>query len=98
MADRNQISRRRDWTQMAFAQPFKEAGATFEELCFDEQVGREAVLLLVDTAPEELLAQRTLTIELKAGIASTEYGPVLFPVVPGMVDTADDGRQAFRVL
>jgi hypothetical protein len=77
----NQISPcRKDWTNISLAIRPQGAGALFEEMTLDERIGPEAVALLIDTAPEELLAKRTLTIELKAGIASTKYGPVLFLV------------------
>lgn len=85
----NQISpRRRDWANISPAIGPQGAGALFEEMTLDERIGPEAVVLLIDTAPEELLAKRSLTIELKAGIASTKHGPVLFLVwwIPPMAN------------
>lgn len=71
---------RRDWTNISLAIQPLGSGALFEELTLDDQIGPEAVLLLIETAPDELLARRKLTIELKAGIASTPHGPVVFLV------------------
>ncbi len=65
------------------------SGVLFEEVTLDERIGSEAVALLIDPEPNELLAKRRLDLNLKAGIAATAYGPVLFliwwipPIVSG---------------
>lgn len=74
---------------MAFSNLPSGPGVLFEEVTLDERIGPEAVALLVDPKPDELLAQASLNFNLKAGIAETAYGPVLFliwwtpPIVNG---------------
>jgi len=81
MPVQNQISpRRRDWSNISLASRPQGVGALFEKIELDKRIGPEDVVLLIDPRPEELLARRTLIIELKAGIASTNFGPVLFLV------------------
>jgi hypothetical protein len=79
---------RRDWSNISLAIRPQGAGAVFEELTLDERIGPEAVLLLIETAPEELLGRRKLMLELKAGVAATDYGPILFLVwwIPPLID------------
>jgi hypothetical protein len=61
----------------------------FEEVTLDGRIGPEAVALLIEPEPDELLARRSLDLNLKGGIAATAYGPVLFliwripPIVAG---------------
>ena len=75
----NQLAPERlDWSFMAFSGLPREAGVLFEEVTLDERIGPEAVALLIEPEPDELLAKRTLDLNLKAGIAATAYGPVLF--------------------
>ena len=65
------------------------AGVLFEEAVLHPSVGPEAVALLIDPEPEPLLLKDSLDLRLKAGVASTNHGPVLFliwwipPVVNG---------------
>jgi hypothetical protein len=63
---------------MGFSRPSPDPGVFFEEVTLDERIGREAVALLIDPEPSELLARASLNLNLKAGIAETAYGPVLF--------------------
>jgi len=86
----NQLSPlRRDWSVMAFKDLPPGSGVLFEEVTLDERIGPEAVALLIDPETDELLAKRHLDLNLKAGIAATAYGPVLFliwwmpPIVNG---------------
>lgn len=90
MPHNNQLSPEgRDWSFMAFNGVPNGAGVLFEEVTLDERIGPEAVALLIEPEPDELLAKRTLDLNLKAGIAATDYGPVLFliwwipPIVKG---------------
>jgi hypothetical protein len=53
-------------------------GVLFEEVTLDERIGAESVALLIDPEPYELLTRVNLNLKLKAGIAATAYGPVLF--------------------
>lgn len=64
------------------------AGVLFEEVALHPSVGREAVALLIDPEPEPLLLGSTLDLRLKAGLASTKYGPVLFMIwwIPPIVN------------
>ena len=79
----------RDWSGMVFSGLPSRLGVLFEEVTLDERIGPEAVALLIDPKPAELLAKVRVTLNLKAGIAATAYGPVLFliwwipPVVNG---------------
>ena len=86
----NQLApERRDWSFMAFSGLPSGSGVLFEEVTLDERIGPEAVALLIEPEPDELLAKRRLDLNLKAGIAATAYGPVLFlvwwipPIVSG---------------
>jgi hypothetical protein len=56
------------------------SGVLFEEVTLVERIGPEAVALLIDPEPGELLAREPFTLNLKPGIAATNYGPVLFLV------------------
>ncbi len=77
------------WSGIVFSGLPPASGVLFEEVTFDERIGPEAVALLIDTKPAELLAKVSAQLNLKAGIAATAYGPVLFliwwipPVVNG---------------
>lgn len=85
----NQLApERRDWTYMAFSGLPTDSGVLFEEVALDERIGPEAVALLIDPEPDELLAQLSLSLNLKAGIAATAYGPILFLIwwIPPIVD------------
>lgn len=64
------------------------SGVLFEEVTLDERIGPEAVALLIEPEPGELLAKKKLDLNLKAGIAATAYGPVLFLIwwMPPMVN------------
>jgi hypothetical protein len=79
----------RDWSFMAFSGLPSGSGVLFEEVTLDERIGPEAVALLIEPEPDELLAKTRLDLNLKAGIAATVYGPVLFliwwipPIVSG---------------
>ncbi len=85
----NQLSaERRDGSFMVFSSLPSGSGILFEEVTLDESVGPEAVALLIEPEPGELLAKRRLDLNLKAGIAATAYGPVLFLIwwIPPIVD------------
>jgi hypothetical protein len=79
----------RDWSFLAFSGLPSGSGVLFEEVTLDQRIGPEAVALLIEPEPDELLAKRRLDLNLKAGIAATDYGPVLFliwwipPIVSG---------------
>jgi hypothetical protein len=79
----------RDWSGIVFSGLRPASGVLFEEVTLDERIGPEAVALLIDPKPAELLAKVSVQLNLKAGIAATAYGPVLFliwwipPVVNG---------------
>jgi hypothetical protein len=79
----------RDWSGIVFSGLPPASGVLFEEVTLDERIGPEAVALLIDPKPAELLAKVSVQLNLKAGIAATAYGPVLFliwwipPVVNG---------------
>jgi hypothetical protein len=79
---------RRDWSYMSFVGLPPEAGVLFEEVTLDERIGAEAVALLIDPEPNGLLAILSPNLNLKAGIAATAYGPVLFLIwwIPPIVD------------
>jgi len=64
------------------------SGVLFEEVTLDERIGTEAVALLIDPEPHDLLTNGSLNLNLKAGIAATAYGPVLFLIwwMPPIVD------------
>jgi hypothetical protein len=88
----NQIApERRDWSYMVFNGLPTGSGILFEEVTLDKRIGPEAVALLIDPEPDDLLANVSLSLNLhlKTGIAATAYGPVLFliwwipPVVNG---------------
>jgi hypothetical protein len=80
----------RDWSYMAFDSPPPGPGVLFEEVTLDERIGAEAVALLMGPEPDDLVANQSLNLNLKAGIAMTAYGPVLFliwwipPIVNGL--------------
>jgi hypothetical protein len=75
----NQIApERRDWSYLVFNGLPPGPGVLFEEVTLDERIGAEAVALLIDPKPDDLLASLSANLNLKAGIASTAYGPVLF--------------------
>lgn len=85
----NQLApERRDGSFMAFNGIPHGAGVLFEEVTLDERIGPEAVALLIEPEPDELLAKRTLDLNLKAGIAATAYGPILFLIwwIPPIVN------------
>ena len=67
---------RRDWSFMAFNGLPHGAGVLFEEATLDERIGPEAVALLIEPEPDELLAKNTLDLNLKTGIAATAYPPL----------------------
>jgi hypothetical protein len=79
----------RDWSGIVFSGLPPASGVLFEEVTLDERIGPEAVALLIDPKPAELLAKVSVQLNLKADIAATAYGPVLFliwwipPVVNG---------------
>src|ERR1035441_3121561 len=64
------------------------SGVLFEEVTLDERIGPEAVALLIEPEPDELLGKRRLDLNLKAGVAGTAYGPVLFLIwwIPPIVN------------
>lgn len=75
----NQLApERRDWSFMVFSGLPCGSGVLFEEVTLDERIGPEAAALLIQPEPDELLAKGRLDLNLKAGIAATAYGPVLF--------------------
>src|SRR4051812_14207177 len=85
----NQLAhRRRDWSAMAFSSLPPGLGVVFEEVTLDERIGSEAVALLIDPESEQLLAQGSAKLNLKAGIAATTFGPILFLIwwVPPIVN------------
>jgi hypothetical protein len=85
----NQLgAERRDWSGMAFSGLPPGSGVLFEEVTLDEHIGPEAVALLIEPEPNELVAKGTLDLNLKAGIAATTYGPVLFLIwwIPPIVN------------
>lgn len=85
----NQLApERRDWSVMAFNGLPPGSGVLFEEVTLDKRIGPEAVALLIEPEPDELLAKRSLDLNLKAGIAATAYGPVLFLIwwIPPVVN------------
>ena len=63
------------------------SGILFEEVSLDARIGAEAVALLIDPEADGLLGAR-LDLNLKAGIAPTRYGPIMFLIwwVPPFVD------------
>jgi hypothetical protein len=63
------------------------SGILFSEQCLYARVGAEAVALLIDPEADGLLGAR-LDLNLKAGIAPTPYGPIMFLIwwVPPFVD------------
>jgi hypothetical protein len=85
----NQLApERRDWSVMAFNGLPPGSGVLFEEVTFDERIGPEAVALLIEPESDKLLAKKSLDLTLKAGIAGTAYGPVLFLIwwIPPIVN------------
>lgn len=83
----NQISHR-DWSDTTLAGLPAGSGVLFDELTLDQRVGPEVVAVLIDPEPDELRAKKRLTLNLKAGIASTAHGPVLFLIwwIPPIVN------------
>jgi hypothetical protein len=79
---------RRDFSRMVFSGLLPGSGVLFEEFALDEQIGSEVVALLIEPEPDELIGKRTLDLNLKAGIAATAYGPVLFLIwwIPPIVN------------
>jgi len=79
---------RRDWSGMIFSSLPPGSGVLFEEVTLDERIGPEAVALLIDPEPDELPANASLNLNLKAGIASTAHGPILFLIwwIPPIVN------------
>ncbi|MBZ5547983.1 MAG: hypothetical protein LAO22_08430 [Acidobacteriia bacterium] len=81
---------RRDWSHIVFNGLPPGPGVYFEEAALDERIGVEAVALLIDPEPSELLTNVNLNLNLKSGIAATAYGPVLFliwwipPIINGL--------------
>jgi hypothetical protein len=85
----NQLAaERRDWSGMVFSSLPPGSGVLFEEVTLDERIGSEAVALLIDPEPDELVAKANPILNLKAGIAATAYGPVLFLIwwIPPIVN------------
>jgi hypothetical protein len=85
----NQLApERHDWSLMAFSGLPSGSGVLFEEVTLDERIGPEAVALLIQPEPDELLAKRTLDLNLRAGVAATAHGPVLFLIwwIPPIVN------------
>jgi hypothetical protein len=79
MALNNQLAREDcTWSGMVFSSLPPGSGVVFEEITINKRVGPEAVALLIDPEADELLAKTNLNLNLKAGIAATAYGPVLF--------------------
>ena len=80
--------KRRDWSGMIFNGMPAGSGVLFEEVTLDSGIGPEAVALLIDPEPDKLLAQPSLKLNLKSGIAATDYGPVLFLIwwIPPIVN------------
>ena len=79
---------RRDWSYMISSGPPPGSGVLFKEVTLDERIGPEAVALLIDPEAVELRAKASLNLNLKAGIASTTYGPILFLIwwIPPIVN------------
>jgi len=85
----NQLApERRDWSYMVLGGLPPGSGVLFEEVTLDERIGPEAVALLIDPEPDDLLASLSVNLNLKAGIATTTYGPVLFLIwwIPPIVN------------
>jgi hypothetical protein len=85
----NQLApERRDWSYMVFNSPPPGPGVLIEEVTLDERIGAEAVALLIDPEPDDLLTNVSLNLNLKGGIAKTAYGPVLFLIwwIPPIVN------------
>ena len=85
----NQLApERRDWSGMIFSDRPPGSGVLFEMVTLDERIGPEVVALLLDPEPDELLAKASLNLNLKAGIASTAFGPILFLIwwIPPIVN------------
>ena len=63
-------------------------GVLFEELSLNDRIGPEAVALMIEDDPSSLLAKRRLNLNLKAGIAETVFGPVMFLIwwIPPLVN------------
>src|SRR5271165_911020 len=80
----------RDWSGMVFSGLPSRLGVLFEEVTLDECIGPEAVALLIDPKPAELLAKVSVKLNLKSGIAATAYGPVLFLI--WWIPPVDNGR------
>jgi hypothetical protein len=78
----------RDWSYMGFNVRPPGSGVLFEEVTLDERIGAEAVALLMDPEPDDLFSNASLNLNLKAGIAKTAYGPVLFLIwwIPPIVN------------
>ncbi len=79
---------RRDWSTITFNGLRSGSGVLFEEVTLEERIGPEAVALLIDPEPNELLTGATLDLNLKAGTTETPYGPVVFLIwwVPPLVN------------
>jgi hypothetical protein len=80
--------KRRDWSAFEFSGLQDGCGVLFEEMTLDERIGPEAVALLIGSEPDEVAAKTSLDFGLKAGIAPTPHGPVLFLIwwVPPIVN------------
>ncbi len=68
----------RDWSNITFSGLRSGSGVLFEEVMLEARIGPEAVALLIDPNPDELLKKTKLDLNLKTGIVDTAYGPVLF--------------------
>src|ERR1039458_1602927 len=65
----NQIApERRHWSGMVFNGLPPGSGVLFEDVTLDERIGAEAAALLIDPEPDQLLANASLNLNLKAGI------------------------------
>ena len=78
----------RDWTGIALSGLPNGSGVLFEEVTLDQCIGREVVAVLIDPEADELRAKKRLMLNLKAGIAATAHGPVLFLIwwTPPMIN------------
>jgi hypothetical protein len=79
---------RLDWSGMTFTGLGSGSGILFDEVTLEARIGPEVVALLIDPEPDELLTKPELDLNLKAGIAQTPYGPIMFLIwwVPPIVN------------
>ena len=65
---------------MAFGGLPPGSAVVFEQVALDGRTGPEAVALPIKPEPDELLARRSLDLNLKGSIAATPFGSFPFPI------------------